>query len=92
MVLDLRGSAPFADYFVICTGTTERQLHALESALSEQLAEEGVSALRTEGSPESGWVLADFGGVIVHLFSPERRSYYRLEQLWSGAKVVVRIA
>lgn len=77
---------------MICTGTTERQLRALVDALREQLDSEGVAALSLEGQPESGWVLADFGGVIVHLFSPERRSYYRLEQLWSGARVVVRIA
>jgi ribosome-associated protein len=77
---------------VICTGTTERQLRALVDALGEELHGEGVSPLRVEGTPESGWVLVDFGGVIVHLFSPTRRAFYRLEQLWSGAKVVVRIA
>lgn len=60
--------------------------------LLEELDTEGTSALRVEGTPESGWVLVDYGGVIVHLFSPLRRSYYRLEQLWSGARVVVRIA
>ncbi len=92
MVLDLRGITIVADYFVICTGTTERQLKALVDALSEQLDAEGALALRVEGAPESGWVLVDFGGVIVHLFSPMRRSYYRLEQLWSGARVVVRMA
>lgn len=91
-VLDLRGSTIIADYFVICTGTTERQLGALVEALREELAGEGVSPLRVEGAAESGWVLVDFGGVIVHLFSPARRAFYRLEQLWSGAKVVVRIA
>lgn len=52
----------------------------------------GQRVLRIEGTAESGWVLVDIGGVIVHLFSPERRSYYRLEQLWSEAKVVVRMA
>ncbi len=92
MVLDLRGITIVADYFVIATGTTERQLNALMDALVEQLDAEGAPVLRTEGTPESGWVLVDFGGVIVHLFSPLRRSFYRLEQLWSGAKVVVRIA
>lgn len=91
-VLDLRGTTIVADYFVICSGTTQRQLGALVDALAEQLDDEGVSNLRVEGTPESGWVLVDYGGVIVHLFSPQRRAYYRLEQLWSGAKVVVRIA
>ncbi len=91
-VLDLRGNTILADYFVIATGTTERQLRALVEALVEQLHAEGQRVLRVEGAPESGWVLADLGGVIVHLFSPERRAYYHLEQLWSGAKVVVRMA
>ena len=77
---------------MICTGTSERQLRALVDALNEELRDEGVKALRTEGSSDSGWILVDFGGVIVHLFSAERRSFYRLEQLWSSAKVVVRIA
>ncbi len=91
-VLDLQGTTIIADYFVICTGTSDRQLRAFVEALSEELGKEGISPRRVEGSPESGWVLVDFGGVIVHLFSPDRRSFYRLEQLWSGARVVVRIA
>ncbi|HPL26764.1 MAG TPA: ribosome silencing factor [Anaerolineae bacterium] len=91
-VLDLRGSTILADYFVIATGTTDRQLRAMADALAEQLRDEGQRVRRIEGAPESGWVLADLGGVIVHLFSPERRAYYHLEQLWSGAKVVVRMA
>ena len=77
---------------MICTGTTERQLNALMDALVEGLHDEGAEPLRVEGTPESGWILVDLSDVIVHLFAPERRSYYRLEQLWSGAKVVVRIA
>ncbi len=91
-VLDLRESTILADYFVIATGTTERHVRALADALVEQLHDEGQRVLRVEGTPESGWVLADIGGVIVHLFSSERRAYYRLEQLWSEAKVVVRMA
>lgn len=92
VVLDLRGNTILADYFVIATGTTERQLRALADALVEGLHADGLPAPRVEGEPESGWVLLDLGGVIVHLFSPERRAYYHLEQLWSGAKVVVRMA
>ncbi len=92
VVLDLDGTTIVADYFVIATGTTERQLKALADALGEQLGDSGVRVRQMEGAPESGWVLADLGGVIVHLFSPDRRAYYRLEQLWSGAKVIVRMA
>ena len=92
VVLDLRGNTILADYFVIATGTTDRQIRALADALIEGLHAEGQHVLRIEGEPESGWVLADLGGVIVHLFSPDRRGYYRLEQLWSEARVVVRMA
>lgn len=92
IVLDLRGSTIVADYFVIATGTTERQLRALADALLEELQQEGQRVLRIEGEPESGWILADLGGVIVHLFTPERRAYYHLEQLWNEARVVVRMA
>jgi ribosome-associated protein len=92
VVLDLQGTTVIADYFVIATGTSDRQLNALADALNEQLGKLGNKPLRREGTPESGWVLVDFGGVIVHLFSPDKRSFYRLEQLWTGAKVVVRMA
>lgn len=92
VVLDLRGATIIADYFVICTGTTERQLNALVDALLDLDKSQGIRARKVEGMPESGWVLVDFGGVIAHLFSPERRAYYQLEQIWSGARVVVRMA
>jgi ribosome-associated protein len=92
VVLDLRGNTILADYFVIATGTTDRQIRALADALVERLHDEGQRVLHIEGEPESGWVLLDLGGVIVHLFSPGRRAYYRLEQLWSEARVVVRMA
>ncbi len=92
VVLDLQEAATFADYFVIASGTSERQLQALSDAVQETLRDEGVRHVRVEGAAESGWMLLDVSGVVVHLFSPERRAYYRLEQLWSGAKVVVRMA
>lgn len=91
-MLDLRGNTIVADYFVIATGTTDRQLRALADALVDGLRDQGQRVRRVEGEPESGWVLVDLGGVIVHLFSPERRAYYQLEQLWREAKVVVRMA
>ena len=92
VVMDLQGATTFADYFVIASGTSERQIQALADALAETLRDEGVRHIRSEGTAESGWVLLDISGVVVHLFSPERRAYYRLEHLWSGARVVVRIA
>lgn len=91
VVLDIRSSSIIADYFVICSGTSERQLRALTDDLRESLAKQGVRALRVEGAPRSGWVLIDYGSVIVHLFNPVERDYYRLERLWAAATPVLRL-
>lgn len=80
-----------ADYFVICSGRSERQVHALGQAIVDQLREEGIRPLGTEGRGSARWVLLDYGSVIVHIFSPEERDFYRLEELWSNAPQVVRI-
>ena len=81
-----------ADYFVICSGETERQLDAIRYELQRQLKTEGEYPVGTEGTPESGWVLMDYGSVVVHIFAPSQRERYQLERLWSDAKVVVRVA
>ena len=81
-----------ADYFVICTGETERQLDAIRYELQKQLKTEGEYPVGTEGTPSSGWVLMDYGSVVVHIFAPSQREHYQLERLWSDAKVVVRVA
>lgn len=90
-MLDLRSVALIADYFVLCDGHSNRQLGAITNGVVRSLKDLGQHALRVEGAPESGWVLVDFGSVIVHIFSPELRAYYGLEDLWEGAKVVVRM-
>lgn len=86
-MLDVSQIASFADYFVIATALNARHMGALLSAFDRDLANAGVKSLRTEGDANSGWVLVDFGPVIVHLFTPEDREYYRLEQLWARAGV-----
>jgi ribosome-associated protein len=92
VLLDIRGVSLIADYFVICSAGSERQTTAILKDLSERLLEEqGRKALHTEGRGDSGWVLLDFGDVIVHVFSPQQREYYRLEELWSTATPVVRV-
>lgn len=91
VLLDIRQHTTFADFFVICSGTSERQLRALEDELRESLRADDVRPLHVEGGPPSGWVLVDFGDVIVHLFSPAERDYYRLERLWADAQPVLRI-
>ena len=89
MLLDVRGSTTVADYFVICTAGSERQLRAVLKALDEELVDAGARSPRVEGSPDTGWVLLDFKDVIVHIFSPEQREYYRLERLWRQAQPIV---
>jgi len=92
-MLDLREVSLIADYFVICSGTSERQIKALADEIQETLAQdERLKPLQTEGAPDSGWVLLDYGSVVVHIFSKELREYYRLEKIWSQAVPVLRIA
>lgn len=92
VLLDLRGHATFADFFVICSAESSRQINAIANALDENLRREGVRLHHREGTEESGWVLMDFGDIIVHVFSPEQRSLYDLEAAWSKAPAVVRMS
>lgn len=91
LLLDISEVSPFADYFVIASVTSERQSQALVDTLLEELRPHKVRPLYIEGERTSGWQLIDFGEVIVHLFSTEQRAYYRLEDLWQKARVVVRM-
>ncbi len=82
----------FADYFVVCSAASERQIGAiLRDAIETLRNEHGVRPLRVEGEASSGWVLIDFGDVIVHVFGAEQRAYYKLEELWSEAVPLVRM-
>ncbi len=80
-----------ADYFVIATGESERQIRAIVDDVAEALRAEGIRPYSSEGTSDSGWVLMDFGDVILHVFAPKEREYYRLEQMWRQAPVVLRI-
>ena len=80
-----------ADFFVICSGRSDRQVAALSGAIVDELRKEGVRPLGMEGRQSSRWVLLDYGSVIVHVFAPEEREYYGLERLWGKAVQVVRI-
>jgi len=91
-LLDIRGVSLIADYFVICTVASERQASAILKDLSEKVLEDfGRKPMHTEGKPDSGWVLLDYGDVIVHVFSPTQRTFYNLEQLWAAATPIVRL-
>ncbi len=91
MLLDISRVAPFADYFVIASAVNPRQMRALVDTVAKELREDGVRARHQEGAVDAGWVLLDYGEIIVHLFSPELREYYGLEELWRSATPVVRI-
>lgn len=89
--MDIQELTIFADYFVICTGTSDRMLKALADAAIEKVRDEYQQRGRVEGEAQDGWLLVDFGDVILHLFSPDRRHYYRLEDLWEAGKVLLRL-
>jgi ribosome-associated protein len=92
VMLDIRPVSLITDYFVIGTGETRRQITAVTNSIVETVKKNsGDRPLAIEGTAESGWVILDYGGVVVHLFAPEVREYYDLEQLWEAATLVVRI-
>ncbi|OGO07651.1 MAG: ribosome silencing factor [Chloroflexi bacterium RBG_13_57_8] len=91
VLLDVRGQCSFADYFVICTGESRRQVHTILEDVEKSLKSEGVLPHHLEGAPDTGWLLLDYGDVIVHIFSPEERGYYDLDGLWGQAKTVLQI-
>jgi ribosome-associated protein len=90
-LLDIRGLCDFADFFVICTGTSIRMLQALADDVQDKLRQNFQLKGKVEGQPEDGWILLDYQDVILHLFSPDRREYYRLEELWSKGKVLLHL-
>ena len=89
LLLDIGELTTIADYFVICNGNNTRQIQAISEAIEDELKKQGARMLHREGIAESGWLILDFGDVIVHIFGPKEREYYRLERLWSEAKTVV---
>ena len=91
LLLDMRGVTLLTDYFVLCDGTSNRQIGAIVDGLLEELRKAGTQPALVEGTPESGWMLVDFGSVIVHIFSPQQRTYYQLEELWKNASIVARM-
>ncbi len=91
ILLDARGLCSFADYFVICSAESERQLKTISDEVAQALKKDGVLPLHREGTVDSGWLVLDFGDVIVHIFTPAEREYYQLSELWSDASLVVRV-
>ena len=88
-MLDLTGITSFADFFVICTGANQRQIQTISDEVGVQLKERaGELPLSVEGYQQAEWVLADYGDLLVHIFSPKAREYYDLERLWRSGRPV----
>ena len=92
LILDLAGVASFTNLFVMCNGRSARTLKALSSEVGSAVKEKhDRRPLQVEGDSKSGWILLDYGEVILHLFSPALRDYYALEELWAAGRVVLRM-
>ena len=91
VLLDLTGLTTVADYFVIASGGSERQLDAIADGIVSGMRDEKVHAYGREGTAASHWILVDFGSVIAHVFTPPERDYYQLERHWSEAKTILRV-
>ena len=91
VLLDAQGTYSFTDYFVICTGESQRQLHAIYDEIEHSLKKAGISPHHHEGTVDSGWLLIDYGGVIIHIFATPEREYYQLDKLWAKLNPVLRI-
>jgi ribosome-associated protein len=85
VVLDMRGITPLYDFFVLATGTSRRQIHTLAEEIDAALRAEGDARLTIEGYEASRWVVQDYGDVVVHVFDPDTRTYYGIEELWADA-------
>jgi ribosome-associated protein len=84
--LDLRGVIGYTDWFLVCTGNTGRQAKAIQDGILEGLkSQHGLTPRLVEGTPDGGWILLDYLDVVVHIFTPEAREFYRLERLWGEA-------
>jgi len=90
-LLDLKGLSDFTDFFIIATGGSERQLDSLASFVKEQIKNDYGYNASVEGSGQTGWVILDYGYVVVHLFTAALREYYNLENLWQDAKIVLSV-
>ena len=87
-ILDLKDMSSFTDYFVICSGSSDRQVQAIADSIAIELKEDGFAPISVEGYREGRWVIVDFGDIVVHVFLDALREYYDIEHLWFEAKKV----
>jgi ribosome-associated protein len=91
LLLDVRDICGFADYFVLSNAESGRQINAVSEEIEQVLKKESVRPIHREGTADSGWMLLDYGDVVIHIFAPAERQFYNLEELWSAARTVVTI-
>ena len=85
LLLDVQAVSSIADYFLVCTGRSTTHMRTIADAIREALKADGVRPLHAEGEPASGWILLDYGDVLMHVFGEDTRAYYALERLWGDA-------
>lgn len=90
LILDLRKITTISDFFIICTGNSKIHIQSLSNFLEEELAKKGFKKYGEEGKKETGWILLDYGSMVIHIFVEEERKYYQLEKLWGDAKIIER--
>ncbi|MEL7657831.1 MAG: ribosome silencing factor [Bacillota bacterium] len=88
VIIDIKEKSSFADYFVIASGGSERQVGTLADEIEDQFAKEGILTRSVEGKKTSGWILMDFGDVIVNIFTTEQRDRYNIEKVWSDCEMI----
>ena len=91
VLLEIGRLTSMADYFVICSGASERQLGAIADGIAEGMRDEGIKPIGREGSSTAHWLLVDFGAVIVHVMAQPERDFYQLERLWAEAPLLLRL-
>ena len=91
ILLDIQKISAFTDYFIICSGTSERMLHSLMHAILDEAKSKYNLTGSVEGIADSGWIAIDLMDIVIHLFSPQQRAYYQLEELWNNGKVILRV-
>ena len=91
ILLDIHRISDFANYFVICSGSSDRMLDALSDEVIKKMRKQNKIRGRVEGLAKDGWILIDYGEIILHLFTPQKRDYYRLEELWGEGKILLHL-
>ncbi len=89
--MDLKEIASFTDYFVIGTGTSDRMLDALANTAIDEVRKKHKRKGKKQGNSRDGWVVVDFGDVVLHVLSPDQREYYQIEELWEEGKILLRV-